>query len=987
MRKMGRSIKTILIATCILVAGVPLLAVAFSAMNILTGSLEEEITTRNLQLARSLAGEVEKFLEEPENILGQVGDLAASEELSPAQFNLYLQTVSNNFPFFELVQVLDESGRVEYIAPQAPQDLGLDMSRQPFYEATRGQEEVFWSETFISPRTGEPTLTVSRAVEERMVVGYLNLAELNNIVHRVHLPEYFFVGITDTRGTFIGHSNPQMTLQRVNLAGMEIIRQGLRREEGSYHGPFEDQHVLASVTNTGKTGWPVIVARHAGEAFAPVARINQVFWIWGLAGLGLALFLALINIQQFVAAFNNLAAKVKKVAGGDYDLAMVPGSYREFNELSEHIKVMSNAIRARERALQENEEWLGTTLNSIGDAVIACDVGGFIQLMNPVAERLTGWTSQEARNQPMERVFKIINDQTGEELESPTVKAITQGKVMGLDQHTMLLTRRGKRIPIDDSAAPIKDARGNIEGAVLVFRDITEQKEMEDALLDNKNKIEKLHDVAIKMERSQSEEELYRLTVEAAEEILRFNMCTLDIVEDGYFVPKAKSSGVPVDGSATMRCDEGLAGRTFQEGKTIILEDIQKDAGARPVKSIYRSAMSMPIADLGIFQVISEEIGAFGQEDKDLAELLISHTAEALKRVRSEKKIRYISFHDSLTGLYNRAYFEEELNRLDTERQMPLSIIIADANGLKLTNDVFGHREGDRLLQEIAAVLQESCREEDIIARWGGDEFAVLLPGTDNQTAQKVCWRIRKACQDRKHVPIQPSISLGVASKEVKHEDLEEVLKAAENQMYTNKLTESRNIRNNIISSLQQALIRHTFEDEEHMDRVRKLARSLGERLNLDEGELEKLDILAGIHDIGKVAIPVETIKKPGPLNRKEWEMVKRHPEIGYRIAESSPEFSQVAEYILTHHERWDGMGYPQGLKGEDIPLLARIIGLVDAYEVMLRGRPYRPARSKPEVIAELEKNAGTQFDPELVRELVKTLEEEGEIESSLSSD
>ncbi len=978
MRKRNRSIKTILITTCVVVAVLPLLAVAFSAMGILTSSLEEEITTKNMQLARSLAGEVEKFLEEPENILGQVCSLFQADSLTPEQFDQYLETVTDNFLFFEMIQVLDPQGKVKHISPPDPELVGFDMSRQPFYEKSMGQAGVFWSETFISPQTGDPTLTVSQSVGENMVVGYLNLAELNHIIaRRVAVPDFFFVGITDRQGTFIGHTNPSLPMQRVNVSDLEVVQKGLDGTEGNYRGPYQSHDVLASVAITFQTGWPIVVTRYTEEAFAPVDRITTVFWFWGFAGLALAIFLAMLNIRQFVVAFNTLAGKVKKVAGGDYQFELATGSYREFNDLAGNIKVMSESIRARERALQESQDWLSTTLNSIGDAVIACDVGGYIKLMNPVAEKLTGWDNQEAKNQPMEKVFNIINEKTGEKIENPIKRVLSTHEIVGIDRHNMLITKEGRRIPIDDSAAPIKDEAGNIEGAVLVFRDVTEQKEMEEALMESKNKIEKLHDVAIKMERSQEEEEVYHLTVEAAEEILNFNICTLDIVEDGFFVPKATSSGVPVDGSATMPCDRGLGGQTYMEGKTIMVDDIQTAPGATPVKTKYRSAISLPIGDLGIFQVISEEVGAFGQADKDLAELLISHTTEAVKRIKSEKKIRYISFHDNLTNLYNRAYFEEELKRLDTKRQMPLSIVIGDANGLKLTNDVFGHQEGDRLLQAIARILKETCRNEDIIARWGGDEFAILLPGTDNPEAQNICSRIKEACRESDQTPpIQPSISLGVASKEDMGEEMSEVLKRAENEMYANKLTESRDIRNSIIASLQRLLAHHTYENEEHVSRIRELAFAMGQELGLEKGKLEKLELLADIHDIGKIAIPEEILKKNTELTRQEWETVKRHPEIGFRIAESSQEFSQIADFILTHHERWDGLGYPQGLKGEEIPLLARIIAVVETYEVMTRGRPYRDKMSQEEAIAELEANAGSQFDPDIVGRFVLLISE-----------
>ena len=344
------------------------------------------------------------------------------------------------------------------------------------------------------------------------------------------------------------------------------------------------------------------------------------------------------------------------------------------------------------------------------------------------------------------------------------------------------------------------------------------------------------------------------------------------------------------------------------------------------------------------------------------------------KRKRREDQIRFLSFHDKLTGLYNRAYFEEELNRLDTERQFPISLIMGDINGLKLVNDAFGHQEGDKVLTQMANILRESCRKEDVIARWGGDEFIILLPKTSYSITAEVIDRIKLTCSHASKGPMKFSIALGPGTKEEPSQEMQGIIKEAEERMYRNKLLESKSVRISIISSLRETLFEKSYETEEHTHRLQQLSLEFGLALGLSDVEMDALALLATLHDIGKVAIPEGIILKPGDLSLEEWEFIWKHPEVGYRIAASSPELVPIAEAILSHHEWWDGNGYPRGLKGEEIPFISRIIAIVDAYDAMSYGRPYKEVVIQQKALQELQKKAGSQFDPNLIDTFIKII-------------
>jgi len=370
-------------------------------------------------------------------------------------------------------------------------------------------------------------------------------------------------------------------------------------------------------------------------------------------------------------------------------------------------------------------------------------------------------------------------------------------------------------------------------------------------------------------------------------------------------------------------------------------------------------------------------LGAYDYFSKPLSEeaMKISlplKAKNAIELMKRNEDICYLSYHDVLTGLYNRRFYEEEIIRMDTEGNLPISIIMGDINGLKLVNDTFGHDKGDKLLQAAAVAIQGICRSNDIVARWGGDEFIILLPKTTKVQIGEIIKKIKDQYSKKNVSGIDISISFGWDTKEKMDEDLVKVLKNAENYMYRDKSLENESVRSNMINTIIKTLHEKNPREEKHSKRVSEIGQKIGEAMGLSEIEVNKLKVVGLLHDIGKIAIEEDILNKEEKLTDQEWDEIKRHPAIGYRILSSSYEMLELAECILSHHEKWDGTGYPNGLQGEAIPRLASIISLADSYDAMTSERAYRKALSEERVLEEIKKNAGIQFEPEIARIFVE---------------
>ena len=361
-------------------------------------------------------------------------------------------------------------------------------------------------------------------------------------------------------------------------------------------------------------------------------------------------------------------------------------------------------------------------------------------------------------------------------------------------------------------------------------------------------------------------------------------------------------------------------------------------------------------------------------EKSEIVGAVVTFT-DITERREIERKIQYLSFHDPVTDLYNKTFFQEELKRLDVERNLPISVIMGDINGLKLTNDILGHEAGDELIKVVAQTMKEVCRADDIIARTGGDEFTILLPSTSLQEAEKIGKRIKENIEAKKFNIFKGSISIGCAEKTFVGEGMEEVLKLADKRMYMDKTLNNNTVSKNQLSNIMNTLHERSPREKSHAEETTRISGLIGKSLNLRPEILKRLKDAAYYHDIGKIILSEEILTKKGVLTKEEHVEMEQHPIAGYRILNLFNETVNIAEIVFAHHERWDGEGYPKGLKGIEIPVLSRIISVSEVYDFLTRDRNGRML-TKEEAIKEIEAEAGSRFDPMVIGALVKIKDE-----------
>lgn len=336
-------------------------------------------------------------------------------------------------------------------------------------------------------------------------------------------------------------------------------------------------------------------------------------------------------------------------------------------------------------------------------------------------------------------------------------------------------------------------------------------------------------------------------------------------------------------------------------------------------------------------------------------------------------------YHDAVTNLSNRRFLKASCRNLDRIGTIPVAVAVVKVSGLRLVKEALGQSVKEELMVTVSQNITSCCSEKDIIAVTGEDEFTILLPEANFDHVYKVIEQIQarmKLSREKIH-SITGLISgfFGCAIKESPTESLCDTISRARKNLYVPFGEEKCCGSFPSIYNVQRLTrVQHT----ERGLRIKKLCRRIGERYHLDESEMNRLEILSVVHNMGISEVSTNILCKQGALTQDEWVVIKMHPEIGYRMAVASMELGCVAEEILYHHEWWNGTGYPKGLKGEQIPLLSRILTVADSYDAMTNQRPFRNALSKKEAIEKINMDAGIQYDPAVVEIFLLVMEEEG---------
>jgi diguanylate cyclase (GGDEF)-like protein len=429
-------------------------------------------------------------------------------------------------------------------------------------------------------------------------------------------------------------------------------------------------------------------------------------------------------------------------------------------------------------------------------------------------------------------------------------------------------------------------------------------------------------------------------------------------------------------------------------------------ADAFLVKSIVHYPLRIKDRTIGLMSVDAfQQRVRFPKEEVDTLAAIARQAAVVIENARLHEQLQEQAITDHLTGLFNHRHvhkrLEEEFARADRNKSV-FAVMMTDVDKFKDINDTYGHLHGDEALRFISKRLRETVRGTDIVGRYGGDEFLVILPDTTREAAEEVAHRITENFAETPFVvnesgesSVTIGMSIGIACYPQDSTRLDELIMLADGALYDAKrmggsraaaasafgAAPSQSLGFGLLQGLLNAIAHKDPYTRRHCEDNVRYVDMVAESLNLDAEETESLRKAALLHDVGKIAIPDQTLLKPGPLDSAEWEVMQQHVRFGEMIVKGIAQISDAIEPVATHHERFDGKGYPRGLKGEEIPMLGRILAVVDAYSAMTLDRPYRKALSEREAVKELRRGAGTQFDPDVVDVFLKTLRARHKVE------
>ncbi|SJZ56885.1 sensor domain-containing diguanylate cyclase/phosphohydrolase [Selenihalanaerobacter shriftii] len=648
----------------------------------------------------------------------------------------------------------------------------------------------------------------------------------------------------------------------------------------------------------------------------------------------------LVN-QIFIGQLQTIKGMIYVLINGVIGYLFIRRILEKVKRNKEKIKEKNKAlednylkIQSLNRKLIRSKEKYQKIYNNAPLAFIIWDNNFEITDWNKYAEKIFGWSKEEMVGKNI--LKHLVLNPNIEDMDKITDDTLKYINIANINKN---FTKKRGIITCEWYNQPLYDTNGDIFKVISLAKDITNEKRLE--------------------QRLKEQEQMYRTLFEntSTSTMILNRSGTIELVNNKL----VEMSGYSKEELVGKGYEDFLAS---EDGLESVKEcRLQSKSATKKVPNKYEIKI---LDNWEQIRSILVQVNII----PDTGKIIVSFI-DITKRKKKEEKIKNMSYRDPLTGLYNRKYYDEKLERLDTQRELPLSIIIGDANRLKLTNDILGHKTGDNLLKKIAKILKESTRKCDIIARWGGDEFGIILPQTSKVEAQEVIKRIKEKVKNENlsFVPLQ--IGLGCATKVDIDQYIEEVFEEAEEEMYQDKQVQKNNSDSQLLKMLINKLESTDYKAVGHTPQIVSLAQIMGERLDLENHKLKQLSLLAKFHDIGKL-INSDGISDDNVEIAYDF---KEHTETSYDILTSFQELRPIASYIFYNYEHWDGSGFPKGLKHKEIPLISRIIHIIDAFDTMTHEVEYpidierysQEAISEEEAIVKIENLSGSIFDPNLV--------------------
>ncbi len=1013
---------------------IPMLVMTAVTLHITEQSMEKSAYERNSILATDISGNLNQLLVEKTRMLKIA---AANSDVKSMDFSRQVEALKEltaNHSDLLMAIVVDVNGK---LLVRSDGKIGEgNYSDREYFQTVRRTGETAYSDALVSKTTGklaimiaEPIKNDDQTLHSVLIIG-IDLQNFIDFIEQTNIGSSGYAYVVNKNGNVLIHPNRELVGSNRDISSLTPVKAALSKQTGCVEYEFNGQKKLAGYSYIPLTGWGVVAQQPLSEALAEAISVRNISMLMTIFAVVLAMVLGFVVAGLLVKPIEEIAAATVRVAAGDIPIKLEITTQDEIGQLAGAFNNMVAEVMTREIGLRASEEKyrrLHKELLAIHEELAASEeelrqqVDELIVreeqiyrqnviltllhetalgLMNSIEsdevlkkivydtaalfgassgcivlfdeqDKTYGWKVGTGIFAQIEMEGKITEGIIGKTYES--------GEFVAVDNYCVWEHRLSNHA-FDEihyvASVPLKNGERMMGAFSMAFSDL--ERTLDDREIYLLQRFADLVSLALSnaqlvadykteiQERKQIEEDL-RSSEEKFSEI--FQICP-----DGIALVRYDGTYIEVNEGFSQMSGYSKA-EVIEESSLALCLWIDPRDWEHMIKEVKRHGEIFNLeikirrkdGDILYSLISARSIKANGKES------ILFITRDISERKKAEEKLKYVASYDALTGCYNRSYFEEKLTRTGAERNYPIGLIICDINGMKLFNDTLGHAAGDRLLKIAAEILQHTVREEDVVARIGGDEFAIILLQADEHFVESVCERIREKISEHNRGTngVDLSISLGYTVSGLRLVSAEALFKEADDSMYREKMHHKQSVRSDMVQTAMKLLEVRDFNTEGHADRLQGLAIKLSRKHGLAEKRIADIRLLAQFHDIGKVGIPDNILLKPDQLTAVEKKEMQRHVEIGYRIAHASSELSPIADWILKHHEWWNGQGYPVGLKGEDIPIECRILAIIDAYDAMTNDRPYRKAMSEEAAIDELRRNAGIQFDPKLVGKFI----------------